>query len=154
MLLHYNLLFLRSSIILAFSFKYSKTCVENRLEQMPKFYCTSSLFSKLLIGDIGEALNNMQLLITLTVTALQLTSVLVLAGAELISLIVASTGLFQIGTENRLYNMMFSFLLSSTCTESRHFFVSLTTPPSERRLKVHKKLGRGRAGTAEPRAIP
>lgn len=41
----------------------------------------------------------MKLLITLTMTALQLISVLVLAGAELIFLIVASTGLFQICTE-------------------------------------------------------
>lgn len=72
-----------------------------RLEQRSKFYCISSLFSKLPIGEIGEAPNYMQLLITLTVTALHLTSVLVLAGAELIFLTVACTGLFQIGTENR-----------------------------------------------------
>lgn len=72
MLLHYNLLLFYSSIILAFSFKYRKTFVGNRLEHKPKAYYISLLFSELLIGEIGGALNNAKTLITLIMTALQL----------------------------------------------------------------------------------
>jgi len=58
--------------------------------------------------------------------------------------------MFWIYTEKSVDNTsMFSLLLSSAYTESKHFPASHTIPPVSR-LGVHKKLAEDTAGSADP----
>jgi len=58
--------------------------------------------------------------------------------------------MFWICAENNVDNTgVFSILLSSASTESRPFLL-LTLPQQQVGLRVYKKLGRDKAGTADP----